>query len=125
MPAVPRLEPDLADDVYPGFPLLSESLQERLESLLSPQVPLHLAEPEPAPPAAFEDPSTDYEPEPAPVAADPWPPEAAGLAWPFGSWIDAAPEPVEAPTFEAGPDTAEAQPAGLLSRLAAWIRRRS
>lgn len=125
VPTVPRLEGEPHEDVHPGFPMLSESLQERLESLLAPQAPLLLEEAQIAPPEPIlAEPAAAMEsPEPTPVVAEPWPIEAAGLAWPFTAWADeqgnAAPVLAELNSSEAAP----VQPRGLFSRLFAWIRR--
>ncbi|MEQ1497667.1 MAG: hypothetical protein ABL914_03320 [Novosphingobium sp.] len=82
----------------PGFSLLGESVQGRLEILLSPAVP-----------AAQND----------PVQAQPWPAEQAGPIWPFGFELiagnDAAePDPVAPPAAE--------PIQGLWARLRHWIR---
>ncbi|WP_309621541.1 hypothetical protein [Novosphingobium sp.] len=127
VPKVPRLEQEPCEDVHPGFPMLSESLQDRLESLLAPQEPLLLDQPEIALPVPMPDePVAAMDaPEPAPIIANPWPIEAAGLAWPYVPWSD---EPGNfAPTSAQRnePDAAPAEPRGLFSRFVAWILRQN
>ena len=103
----------------PGFALLHDSLHDRLESLLSPQVPLTLTPPPPAP-AQYDQVVVEQ-----PAEAESWPEQAAGLAWPFGTgWDELAADQNEA--IESAPEIAQddAPPAGLLGRLRAWIRRR-
>ena len=127
VPTVPRLEREPHEDVHPGFPMLSEALQERLESLLAPQVPMLLEEAQIAPPApVLAEPAAAIEaPKPVPVVADPWPIEAAGLAWPFAAWGDEPGNAAPVLTEQDLPDAAPAPPRGLFSRLFAWILRQS
>ena len=116
-PAHPNPE-ILNTQAEPGFVLLNDSLQDRLESLLTPHVPLSLA-----PPMAVPDPDDQSAIE-QPAASEPWPEQAAGLAWPFGTgWDELDGEQPEAP--ETAEEIAEARPqhTGLLARLRAWIRR--
>ena len=115
-PVCPSPEPSEAP-AEPGFALLGGSLQGRLESLLSPQVPLSLA----PPPELYPD---DQDVAEQPAAAEPWPEHAAGLAWPFGTGWDAlgAQEP-EAPETPAEIAEVVPEPAGLFARLRTWLRR--
>ena len=102
----------------PGFDLLNDSLQDRLESLLAPQVPLSLA---PLPAAPDPDDQSAVE---LTAAPEPWPEQAAGLAWPFGTGWD-GPDADQDEAFESAAEIVEdvPPPAGLLARLRAWIRR--
>lgn len=127
VPAVPRLEREPHEDVHPGFPMLSESLQERLESLLAPQLPLLLDEAEIALPVPIlAELAADMEaPVPVPVVADPWPIEAAGLAWPFAAWNDEPGNCDQILPEQDQPDAAPAPPCGLFARLFAWFHRQS
>ena len=116
-PAHASPEPSEAQ-AEPGFVLLNDSLQDRLESLLTPQVPLSLA-----PPMAAPSPD-DQSAIDLPAAPKPWPEQAAGLAWPFGTgWDELDGEQPEPP--ETAEEIVEARPqhTGLLARLRAWIRR--
>ncbi|MBS0475812.1 MAG: hypothetical protein JSR28_11825 [Proteobacteria bacterium] len=109
--ALPRPRFPSQAPVAPGFTLLEPSLQDRLESLLSPQV---------APDPRLTE--TALEPPAPPVAelvveASETVPDM-GPAWPLGiGWLedDSAPAPVETEA----PQTR----LGLLSRLRAWLRR--
>ena len=116
-PAQPSPEPS-DPQAEPGFSLLHDSLHDRLESLLSPQIPLSLTPPSPAP---VPDDQGELE---QPAEVEPWPEQAAGLAWPFGpGWHELTADQNEA--IESAPEIAQddAPPAGLLGRLRAWIRR--
>lgn len=112
LPDLSAPPPDAAPE--PGFPLLAESLQQRLESLLVPGVSLL----EPAPAVAPCEPAR-------PVPAG-WRPDQAGPIWPFGfAWEEAAGEVVEssrAPVEE--PPLRARRAPGLWERLRAWARPR-
>lgn len=102
----------------PGFSLLNDSLQDRLESLLSPQVPLSLATPLAAPDVDGDSRGAQ------PALAEPWPDHAAGLAWPFGTgWEQSGAELDEAPEVTAEIVQDAPRPMGLLGRLRTWFRR--
>lgn len=115
-PVVPILAPSAAD-AEPGFALLNDSLQGRLESLLLPQVPLTFA---PPPPATVPE---EHSAEPQPALPEPWPEQAAGLAWPFGTgWDKLDPDRPEVSEIALELAVVTPQPVGLLARLRGWIR---